>query len=48
MRAAMARATMAGVSSAVGGSSQAWCGAGHSPVSSNLPTTRGRTPSFQL
>ena len=47
MRAAITRATSAGDSSPVGGNSH-WCGgAGHSPLSSNLPTTRGRSPSGQ-
>ncbi len=41
MRAAMTRAMRAGVSSSVDGRTQA-------PVSSNFPTTRGRTSSRQL
>ena len=48
MRAAITRAIIAGVSSPAAGSSQSLCGSDHSPVSSNLPITRGRTFSFQL
>ncbi len=45
MRAAITRATSFGDNSPVGGNSH-WCGGtGHSPLSSNLPTTRGRSPS---
>ena len=48
MRPAIARAIIAGVSSPAAGSSQSACGRLHSPFSSNLPMTRGRTSSFQL
>jgi hypothetical protein len=48
MRCAITRAIIAGVSSDVAGSSQSPCGRTHSPFSSNLPTTRGRTSSRQL
>jgi hypothetical protein len=48
MRCAITRAIIAGVSSEVAGSSQSPCGRTHSPFSSNLPTTRGRTSSRQL
>ena len=48
MRPAMARAIVAGVSSDEAGSSQPPCGSDHSPFSSNLPITRGRTSSLQL
>ena len=51
-RLAIARAIMAGFSSYVAGSSQSPCPVPfwllHSPVSSNLPTTRGRSPSLRL
>ena len=48
MRLAITRAIIAGVSSPAAGSSQSPCGRTHSPFSSNLPTTRGRTSSRQL
>ena len=48
MRCAITRAIIAGVSSESAGSSQSPCGRTHSPFSSNLPTTRGRTSSRQL
>ena len=43
MRCAITRAIIAGVSSLAAGNSQSPCGRIHSPFSSNLPTTRGRT-----
>ena len=48
IRCAITRAIIAGVSSASAGSSQSPCGRTHSPFSSNLPTTWGRTSSRQL
>ena len=48
IRRAITRAIIAGVSSPAAGSSQSPCGRTHSPFSSNLPTTRGRTSSRQL
>jgi hypothetical protein len=59
MRPAITRAIIAGVSSPAAGSSQSpWStqlrpsapvlSSAHSPFSSNLPTTRGRTSSRQL
>jgi len=48
IRVAITRAIIAGVNSPAAGSSQSPCGRTHSPFSSNLPTTRGRTSSRQL
>ncbi len=48
IRCAITRAIIAGVSSESEGRSQSPCGRIHSPFSSNLPTTRGRTSSRQL